>query len=128
MTAPLDTAGLVESLRRTPDRNALTQNTCQAQNSLLREAADEIERLSALESRPVALADASPKDTAKDSELAEARAALEPFGKIAEEYADQEDDDFQVWRDFDVLGATLPLRIFRRARTVLSREKEARHD
>lgn len=46
--------------------------------------------------------------------------ALRPFATIAEDYADQEDDDFQVWRDFDVLGATLPLRIFRRARTALS--------
>jgi hypothetical protein len=48
------------------------------------------------------------------------REALEPFAKIADEYAAQEEDDFQVWRDFDVLGATLPLRNFRRARTALS--------
>ncbi|WP_038367777.1 hypothetical protein [Bosea sp. UNC402CLCol] len=51
--------------------------------------------------------------------LKAAREALEPFARIAEEYADQEDDDFQVWRDFDVLGATLPLRIFRAARSAL---------
>lgn len=41
------------------------------------------------------------------------RTALEPFAKIAAEYSASEDDDFQVWKDFDVLGATLPLRIFR---------------
>lgn len=55
------------------------------------------------------------RDTLK-ARVAVMDAALEPFSKIADEYADQEDDDFQVWRDFDVLGATLPLRIFRRAR------------
>jgi hypothetical protein len=54
------------------------------------------------------------------SQLAEAREALKPFAEIANEYTDAEDDTFQVWRDFDVLGATLPLRNFRRARAVLS--------
>lgn len=46
--------------------------------------------------------------------------ALRPFAAIADEYADDEDDDFQVWRDFDVLGATLPLRHFRKARSALA--------
>ena len=51
----------------------------------------------------------------------EALAALKPFVDIANEYDDAEDDDFQVWRDFDVLGATLPLRNFRRARAAHER-------
>lgn len=41
-----DVAKLVERLEQTPDRNALTQNTCQAQNSLLIEAATALESLS----------------------------------------------------------------------------------
>lgn len=53
---------------------------------------------------------------AAEAKLEAAAAALEPFKNIADEYTDAEDDDFQVWKDFDVLGATLPLRIFRRAR------------
>lgn len=48
----------------------------------------------------------------------EALEALKPFADIANEYVDQEDDDFQVWKDFDVIGATLPLRIFRNARAI----------
>lgn len=118
MTAPLDTAGLVERLRRTPDRNALTQHTCQAQNSLLRDAADEIERLSALESRPVALADAIQKDTAKDSELAEARAALERMESVLATISYHYDNQDLSHLDFRVKAAEC-------ARTVLSREKEA---
>lgn len=46
--------------------------------------------------------------------------ALQFFAAIADEYDDQEDDEFQVWKDFDVLGATLPLKHFRRARTALA--------
>lgn len=55
-----------------------------------------------------------------ESELAVIREALEPFARIADEYSAEEDDDFQVWKDFDVLGATLPLKIFRRARAALA--------
>ena len=55
-----------------------------------------------------------------EAEVARLRGALEPFAAIAEEYSDAEDDDFQVWKDFDVLGATLPLSHFRRARSALS--------
>ena len=55
--------------------------------------------------------------------LVEAEAVIKPFADIAEEYSDQEDDDFEVWKDFDVLGATLPLRIFRAARSYLERNK-----
>lgn len=60
-------------------------------------------------------------------ELSRLREALKPFAAIADEYADQEDDDFQVWKDFDVLGATLPLKHFRAARRVLS-EREGQAD
>ena len=51
-----------------------------------------------------------------EAKLAEANKALEPFARIADDYTDEEDDDFQVWKDFDVLGATLPLKHFRAAR------------
>ncbi|BCH33162.1 hypothetical protein MesoLjLc_50920 [Mesorhizobium sp. L-8-10] len=51
--------------------------------------------------------------TAKDE-------ALKPFAAIADEYSEQEDDDFQVWNDFDVLGANLPLRHFRAARCAIA--------
>jgi Rad3-related DNA helicase len=56
---------------------------------------------------------------AAEARVRELEAGLRPFATIADEYTDQEDDDFQVWKDFDVLGATLPLRIFRRARALL---------
>jgi len=46
--------------------------------------------------------------------------ALRPFADIANEYDDAEDDDFQVWKDFDVMGASLPLKHFRRARAALN--------
>jgi len=49
--------------------------------------------------------------------------ALEPFALIADDYAVEEEDEFQVWNDFDVLGASLPLRIFRSARRALKGEK-----
>lgn len=52
---------------------------------------------------------------AKDAQLAEANKVLEPFARIADEYGDEE-DDFQIWKDFDVLGASLPLKHFRAAR------------
>jgi hypothetical protein len=51
----------------------------------------------------------------------EVERVLKPFAKIAAEYADEEDDEFQIWKDFDVLGATLPLHIFRAASALLSR-------
>jgi hypothetical protein len=53
--------------------------------------------------------------TAQAALLESARQVIKPFAEIAAEYADQEDDEFQVWKDFDVLGATLPLKIFRAA-------------
>jgi hypothetical protein len=49
----------------------------------------------------------------------EAIEALTPLAAIADEYSDAEDDEFEVWQDFDVLGATLPLRNFRAARKAL---------
>lgn len=48
--------------------------------------------------------------------LREMHEALEPFAAIAAGYEEDDDDDFQVWKDFDLLGASLPLSIFRRAR------------
>ncbi|WP_379069183.1 Lar family restriction alleviation protein [Mesorhizobium sp. UC22_110] len=53
--------------------------------------------------------------TAQAALLDRAREVIKPFAAIAAEYSDQEDDGFQVWTDFDVLGATLPLKIFRAA-------------
>lgn len=61
-------------------------------------------------------ADITARAEAAEAQLAEARKALEPFARIADDYTDEEDDDFQVWKDFDVLGATLPLKHFRAAR------------
>lgn len=55
-----------------------------------------------------------------EAQLAEANKALEPFARIADDYTDEEDDDFQVWKDFDVLGATLPLKHFRAGRQALA--------
>ncbi len=72
-----------------------------------------------------AIADAALTDKSADAleaaatEAERLREALEPFAAIADEYAAQEDDDFQVWRDFDALGASLPLRHFRAARQAL---------
>lgn len=51
--------------------------------------------------------------------LERAEEALRPFAAISDDYSAEEDDDFQVWRDFDVLGASLPLKHFRRARAAL---------
>ncbi len=77
--------------------------------------------LSALEGRPVALADAIPKDTAKDSELAEARAALRCVQQQCETAVyniTQREHDEAVVRSFQSIADFC-------ARTVLSREKEA---
>ena len=100
---------------------------------LVREAASAIERL--VRERDAAKGTADdvyrkliPRAEAAEADrdrlaklVAEMRDALKPFSAIAEEYSDSEGDDFQVWKDFDVLGATLPLRIFRRARALLQR-------
>lgn len=47
------------------------------------------------------------------------REALKPFAAIANDYNDQDADDFEVFTDFDNLGASLPLKRFRRARAAL---------
>lgn len=59
-------------------------------------------------------AEAAEADKARLSE------ELRPFAAVADKYSDAEDDDFQVWLDFDVLGAMLTLRHFRAARAALS--------
>lgn len=58
--------------------------------------------------------------TSQSAMLDRAREVIKPFAAIAAEYADQEDDEFQVWKDFDVLGATLPLKIFRAASRLIA--------
>jgi len=55
----------------------------------------------------------------KDTELFHLREALKPFAAIAEEYSEYEDDDHQVWKDFDIIGSNLPLKIFRAAEVLL---------
>lgn len=55
-----------------------------------------------------------------EASLAAAREALKPFAAIAEDYSEAEDDSFQVWTDFDILGSSLPLSIFRSARAALA--------
>lgn len=76
------------------------------------------ERLDARERDPVGMQERRRAEAA-EARNAELVKALVPFAHIAESYSDQEDDEFQVWTDFDALGATLPLRIFRRARAAL---------
>lgn len=51
--------------------------------------------------------------------VAALEAGLKPFADISEAYSEREDDDFQVWHDFDTLGSSLPLRIFRAARALI---------
>lgn len=77
---------------------------------------DEMKRLAVLLSVPSEYPKAPPIEPLK-MQLIE---ALRPLATIADEYGDQEDDDFQVWKDFDLLGATLPLKHFRRARAALA--------
>ncbi len=57
------------------------------------------------------------------AEASALRETLKSFAEIAESYSDSEDDALQMWKDFDVLGASLPLSIFRRARAALSEPK-----
>lgn len=57
---------------------------------------------------------------ALSKQVGELKGALEPFAVIADGYDAAEDDAFEVWQDFDVLGASLPLRIFCAARRVLA--------
>jgi hypothetical protein len=79
------------------------------------EAIDNVlQRLEAAEAKPTPSSPVSAPSPAGG--VREALEALKLFADIANEYDDAEDDDFQVWRDFDVLGATLPLRNFRKAR------------
>lgn len=56
--------------------------------------------------------------------LIEQHEAMGPLAAISDEYSDAEDDDFQVWKDFDVLGATLPLKHFRRLAAVHTKAQE----
>lgn len=127
MTAPIDTAGLVAELRNVlTDWNGADIPDAELPRidvlcGTLRRAADEIERLSALESRAVALADANTKDTAKDSEMAEARAALEVCQRAIAMMISPD-----AIRQTSVANAfAAATEAEARARTVLSREKEA---
>lgn len=61
-------------------------------------------------------------------EVERKNAALKPFAEIADGYSSSEDEDVEVWKDFDVLGASLPLRIFRTARAAIRNLKEAGND
>lgn len=66
-----------------------------------------------------ARADDAEAEVAKLRErVAALEAGLKPFADIAEAYRESEDDDFQVGHDFDTLGSSLPLRIFRAARAL----------
>lgn len=58
---------------------------------------------------------------ARDEEIGRLRAALKPFAELADEYSEREDASFQVWKDFNPLGAMkrLTLAKFRSARAVL---------
>lgn len=62
------------------------------------------------------------------AELAKARDVIRPFAEIADNYADQEDDDFDVLYDFDVLGRRLKLRLFRAARAFQGEKQDGRRD
>lgn len=57
---------------------------------------------------------------AQQAQIKRLAEALRPLALIADNYDDEEDDAFQVWQDFDILGASLPLRNFRRARSALN--------
>ena len=78
------------------------------------------ERAAEASSQKATISSQSERIAELEAALREKDKALKPFAAIADDYADQEDDDFQVWRDFDVLGASLPLRHFRRARAALA--------
>ncbi len=81
--------------------------------------------LSALESRPVALADANSKDTAKDSELAKARAALALTAGALQAGQRSIAKEVIFTGEWSHLGRRRVSDILDQADTVLSREKEA---
>ena len=63
---------------------------------------------------------AAPPSQALRDKVEVLEAALKPFAEIAEAYDEAEDDGFEVWKDFDTLGSSLPLRNFRKARAALN--------
>ena len=84
--------------------------------------------LATIRDRDARLADAAAQIEALRAEvergrevLGVAREAIAPLAVIAEEYAPEEEGDYQVWRDFDVLGASLQLKRFRRAAAALAK-------
>lgn len=103
-------------------------------------SSDEFVALNELISKAERTEEAESALTAKDSELAEARAALEPFVRAfdtaREKHGRRYGKDAAVGlKNFDKMPdrwpmdhLTFDMGTFRRARTVLSREKEASHD
>lgn len=54
----------------------------------------------------------------------EADRVLSLFASIADGYDESEDDDHQVWKDFDIIGSSLPLKHFRAARSARDELRE----